>query len=515
MSSTVTRTDVCEHCHSEIPSSGETFLANGDEIICDKCYGDGPSEKCSICYANDVNYTTQGCNHRFCRECITQWFAIHNNCPLCRNAHVLDSIAYFSTDDDSIVETFDKQRCTLNSLHENTLTMDKRKLLKQHCNCDRDCKRSIYTLCENGGRDAFHEEVRRVFQWMAGNVYKAPMHPKCFEELTYNCVGGFCTNQYLLKTDGLKERMCAYCQFMTDVKKRYEKEQKAYRVRLKKGKNTLVLQKNKLNMVRMGVEFISTERKQELNCFSEKVLAIQRFFRTYWCRKYKEELLRLGRYAHCYGGSIDENFKFVPIVGKFYPSWHFNRKRHESKRFSKEDARCLCCRSEGHYYHERYGRRVYDECICDDCLAKEKTAVVNFVAKQGGFREAYFDWPSQEETFSMHRFMSTSRMCDALQRHTPEPLKWSWIECDDCDRSQLFLSELGGQQFAFDGDWDSWEGCHFCYDCKMKYYRCETCDQWFLINDSDYWDEDALQNEVCKQCRKEEEPKAKRQCTRQ
>ena len=115
MSSTVTRRDVCEHCHSEIPSSGETFLANGDEIICDKCHGDGPSEKCPICDTNEVNYTTQGCNHQFCRQCITQWFAINKNCPLCRNSHVLDSIAYFSSEDDSsIVETIDKQRCTLN-----------------------------------------------------------------------------------------------------------------------------------------------------------------------------------------------------------------------------------------------------------------------------------------------------------------------------------------------------------------------------------------------------------------
>lgn len=518
MSSTVTRTDVCEHCHSDIPSSGETFLANGDEIICQKCHGDGPIKKCSICVTNEVNYTIQGCNHQFCRQCITKWFGVNRNCPLCRNSHVLDSIAYFSTDyDSSLVETIDKHRCTMDFLKENKVLMDKRKLLKQHCNCDRDCKRSIYTLCEHGGTDEAHEEVRRVFQWMAGNVDKAPMHPKCYEEVSYLCIGGFCTKKYLLKSDGCKEEMCAYCRFMNNLKERYEKELKAYRLRLKKGKNTtLIFQRCKVNMVQMAVEFISTERKKELNSFSEEALVIQRLFRMFWCRKHKDVLFSLGRYAHCYGGSIDSNMKFVPLEGKFYPSFHIDVFRHlYSKRFSKKDARCLSCRNDGQLFYKRFVRHVHGDPICDNCFAKEKIAVVNFVAKQGGFREAYFDWPSQE-TFSMHTFRLSERtMCDSLQRHTPIFLLWSWIECDDCYRTQLFLSELGGQQFPLDHDWDSWEGNHYCYDCKMNYYRCETCDQWFLLDDSDYWDEDALQNEVCKQCVKEEEPKAKRQCTRQ
>ena len=448
MSSTVTKTDVCEHCHSEIPSSGETFLANGDEIICDKCYGDGPSEKCSICYLNDVNYTTQGCNHRFCRECITQWFAIHNNCPLCRNAHVLDSIAYFSTDDDSIVETFDKQRCTLNSLHENSLLMDKRKLLKQHCNCGRDCKRSIYTLCEHGGRDAFHEEVRRVFQWMAGNVYKAPMHPKCFEEMTYRCVGGFCTNEYLLNTDGgLKERMCAYCQFMTDVKKRYEKEQKAYRARLKKGKNTLVLQKNKLNMVRMGVEFISTERKKELNSFSEKALLIQRFFRD---RKHAKAIHRavLDYVRENSAGTT------MTIQEGIHP----------------------------------FPTKIYQ--LCEDGVGDCEKLLRPYLHK------------------SLHPSVN-------------------WIYCLHCDREVVYTirkdRDVSKTTMRFGWEWSEFyeSGVEICPDCLKFFTRCEKCLCPFYPKD--------LKDGQCRPCLEklavemnavnakanEEEPKAKRHCTRQ
>lgn len=559
---------MCEHCHSEIPSSGETFLANGDEIICEKCHGDGPSEKCPICHTNEVNYTTQGCNHQFCRQCITQWFGINRNCPMCRNSNVLDSIAYFSTDDDSsVVETIDKHRCTIDFLKENTLLMDKRKLLNMHCNCDRDCKRSIYTLCEHGGRDAFHEEVRRVFQWMAGNVYKAPMHPKCFEELTYLCVGGFCTNKYLLN-NGSKEKMCAYCQYMTDVKKRYEKELKAYRVRLKKGKNTLVFQRCKVNISHMGVEFISTERKEELNSFSEKALVIQRFFRARKrARKIHRAVLDYVRensagttmtiqegvhpfpteiYKLCEDGVGDCRKLLRPYLHHSLYSgifWiycvHCDKEAIYTIRKDRDMSQTMRFGWEWSEFYES-GVEICPDCLkfftyCQQCSCpfypkhlkdgncrpcSEKLAVETFVNKNGGWRADFFDFPDQvENRFLFYDFndghtLKINELCETLQRYTPKGLYWNWVECEDCYCSQLFLSKEG-RHFALDGDWDSWNGDYYCFDCKLNYYRCETCDQWFLIDDSDMWDDDALENGVCKQCRKEEEPKAKRHCTRQ
>lgn len=44
---------------------------------------------CSICLSDNIielNNCLTNCNHRFCKECLNEWFNKGNiSCPLCRN----------------------------------------------------------------------------------------------------------------------------------------------------------------------------------------------------------------------------------------------------------------------------------------------------------------------------------------------------------------------------------------------------------------------------------------------
>ena len=89
----------CQNCACEIDEHSENFIANGDEIICEKCpsdeasdgpsdeASDGPSDeasdKCPICQSNELNFTTE-CNHKFCHQCVKKWCDIDSTCPICR-----------------------------------------------------------------------------------------------------------------------------------------------------------------------------------------------------------------------------------------------------------------------------------------------------------------------------------------------------------------------------------------------------------------------------------------------
>jgi hypothetical protein len=40
---------------------------------------------CSICQKNVLNSVKVDCGHNYCKECITEYIKVNNNCPNCRN----------------------------------------------------------------------------------------------------------------------------------------------------------------------------------------------------------------------------------------------------------------------------------------------------------------------------------------------------------------------------------------------------------------------------------------------
>lgn len=77
-------------------------------------------EECPICYENVVDYTSEKCNHKFCKKCINSWLKTHHTCPMCR-ACLKDTFYFYNYFYMSrIIKVYDFHLCMLDKFNNKT-----------------------------------------------------------------------------------------------------------------------------------------------------------------------------------------------------------------------------------------------------------------------------------------------------------------------------------------------------------------------------------------------------------
>ena len=101
---------------------------NSEENPIQRVLSSSKDVKCPICLATNRNRAlTDPCSHEFCLDCISEWSANHNRCPICRQTYYYVRYNFVSD------EKFDQS-----SLEERRLSFSQSNLFfsSNHCSAE-------------------------------------------------------------------------------------------------------------------------------------------------------------------------------------------------------------------------------------------------------------------------------------------------------------------------------------------------------------------------------------------